>query len=277
VNDLLDLYGSWKAVAEDVLDPRTPEGWDLDALYADYLAGTTQKEIAERLGVDAEQVRQVFMRAGLPKRTRQEVNALFTTVRIGRMVEEVRDKVVSAYAETGTLTETVTVTGVSNRFARRILSEAGVPQTQPWRRACPDPRVISERDATRILREASKVLGGTMAAREYRDLALTRVMPNGQPWPRTQETLVTALGVRTWNEALRKAGVPVRLSTAGRLPVPVEPGLQIIRTLTKRLGRSPTMQDYDKVATSDGLILSTALARRHGRRWGNVLDAARSR
>ena len=74
VDDILDLYGSWRGASEDVLDPRTPEGWDLDAIYADYRAGTTQKELAKRLGVDAEQLRQVFMRAGLPKRTRQEVN-----------------------------------------------------------------------------------------------------------------------------------------------------------------------------------------------------------
>jgi hypothetical protein len=194
VDDIVDLYGSWKAASEDVLDPRTPKGWDLEVIYADYVAGTTQAEIAKRLGVDAEKLRQVFMRAGLPKRTRQEVNVLLAAHRTERVVGEVRDKVVAAYAETGLLKETVRTTGVGYRLARRVLSETGVPHTAPWRLACPNPRVISARDATRMLKEASRALGGKMSAREYREFAQTRVMADGQPWPRSQETLMYALG-----------------------------------------------------------------------------------
>ena len=73
--EVLLTYGSWRRASEDVLDPRVPEGWDLDAIYRDYLAGTTQTELARRLGVSAETVRVAFLRAGLPKRSMREVNA----------------------------------------------------------------------------------------------------------------------------------------------------------------------------------------------------------
>ena len=269
VSDIENLYGSWTKASRDVLDPRTPEGWDLDAIYADYLAGTTQKEIAKRLGADAEQVRQVFMRAGLRKRTMKEVSALSGPLRKERHVDEARDEVVAAYEETGLLTEVVRTTSVGYHLARRVLSEAGVPYAPAQRR-----RVISARDATRILREASKALGGTMSAREYQDLALERVMPNGQPWPRGYAPLVHALGTRTWNQALQKVGLPVGLSTAGRPPMPVEPCLRVIRELTKRLGRPPTKQEYDAVASTRGFVLAGALTRRFELRWENVLEAA---
>jgi hypothetical protein len=37
-----------------------------------------------------------------------------------------------------------------------------------------------------MLKEASKAFGGKMSAREYREFAQTRVMPDGQPWPKSQ-------------------------------------------------------------------------------------------
>jgi hypothetical protein len=126
------------------------------------------------------------MRAGLPKRTRREVNVLLVGHRTERVFGQVRDKVVDAYAKTGLLKETVRSTGVGYHLARRVLSEAGVPHTASWRLACPNPRVISARDATRMLKEASKAFGGKMSAREYREFAQTRVMPDGQPWPKSQ-------------------------------------------------------------------------------------------
>jgi hypothetical protein len=269
-----DLFGSWTKASREVLDPRTPEGWDLDALYADYLAGTTQKEIARRLGVDAEQVRQVFMRAGLSKRTRREVNVLLVAGRTTRLHDRVRDEVAAAYAETGLMKEVVRTTDVGYQLARSVLSEVGSPQMPSWRVACPNPRIISASEATRILREASKTLGGKMSAKQYRDLALTRVMPNGQPWPRSHETLAHALGARTWNETLQNVGLPVVVSTPGRRPTPVGPCFRVIRQLTSRFGRSPSKREYNEVASARGIVLSEALILRFGRRWENVLAAA---
>jgi hypothetical protein len=133
-----------------------------------------------------------------------------------------------------------------------------------------DRRSRTDRDA----KEASKAFGGKMSAREYREFAQTRVMPDGQPWPKSQETLEHALGVRTWNEALRKVGLPVCLDTAGRRPTPVEPCLRVVRELTKRLGRTPSEREYDEVALRRGIILSNALQKRFGRRWQKVLEAA---
>jgi hypothetical protein len=157
---------------------------------------------------------------------------------------------------------------------RRVLSEADVPYQMPWRLACPNPRVISARDATRMLKEASEALGGKMSAREYREFAQTRVTPDGQPWPWSQETLVRAVGVRTWNEALRKVGLPVALDTAGRPAKSVKPCLRVIRQLQERLGRSPIQREYNEVAGDQGLIRSTALRKRFDLRWQKVLDAA---
>jgi hypothetical protein len=91
-----------------------------------------------------------------------------------------------------------------------------------------------------MLKEASKALGGKMSAREYREFAQTHVMPDGQPWPRSQETLVAALGVRTWNEALRTVGLAVGLDTGGRRPTPAEPLPPISETPHSRSLKFPS-------------------------------------
>ncbi len=126
--EILLTYGSWRRATEDVLDPRIPEGWDLDAIYADYLAGRTQTELAKRLGVNAEMVRVAFLRAGLPKRTMREVNAVNSerAARKARIVaDSVRADVVDAYRRIGILTETAEVTGVGYGLVRRVLREEG--------------------------------------------------------------------------------------------------------------------------------------------------------
>jgi len=276
VDDIVDLYGSWKAASEDVLDPRTPKGWDLDAIYEDYLAGTTQAEIAEQLGVSAETVRQVFMRAGLPKRTRTEINAIMSersALKAKETADLVRDRVLASYRDIGLLRETSQATGVAYDLVRRILSEEGVLRPKrAWSTAIPK-RVISARDATRILTAASRTLGGIVKARSYDELALKRIMANGQPWPKSHMTLMRALGTRTWNEALQKVGLPVGRSRGTR-STDIEPCFRIIRQLTKRFGRPPVTREYDEVAAGRGVILSQALELHFGWRWRNVLEAA---
>jgi hypothetical protein len=107
-DDVLKVYGTWVWASREVLDPRVPDGWDLDALYADYLAGTTQTELAKRLGVNAETVRTAFLRAGLTKRTRQEVNAdnnKRSALKARRVADGYRDEVVAAYRQYGSIPE----------------------------------------------------------------------------------------------------------------------------------------------------------------------------
>jgi len=126
--EILLTYGSWRRATEDVLDPRIPEGWDLDAIYADYLAGRTQTELAKRLGVNAETVRVAFLRAGLPKRTMREVNAV-NSERAARkargVADTVRAEVVDAYRRTGVVKETAEATGVGYDLVQRVLREEG--------------------------------------------------------------------------------------------------------------------------------------------------------
>ena len=114
-----------------------------------------------------------------------------------------------------------------------------------------------------------------MKVRDYKALALERTMSTGQPWPRSEMTLMRALGTRTWNEALEKAGVPVGRSTGTR-STSVAPCLRIFRQLTKQLGGPPSTREYDEVASSKGVVLSQALELQFGWRWGNVLDAAKA-
>lgn len=276
VDDIVGLYGSWTKASEDVLDPRTPEGWDLDAIYADYLAGTTQAEIADQLGVSPETVRQVFMRAGLRKRTRTEINAVMSersALKAKEAADLVRDEVVAAYRDLGLLKETSEATGVGYDLVRKILSEEGILRPpRAWSLAT-RKRVISARDASRILNAASKAFGGRVSANGYDDLAPTRVLPNGQPWPKSHMTLMRALGTRTWNETLQKVGLPAGRSPGAR-STNIEPCFRIIRQLNKRFGRPPVTREYDEVAAGRGVILSQALELHFGWRWKNVLEAA---
>jgi hypothetical protein len=79
---------------------RFSDGWDMAAPRADYEAGTTQTELARRLGVIAETVRLAFHRAGYCKRTMTEVNGANTdraAAKAQRVADGVRGRVVSTY------------------------------------------------------------------------------------------------------------------------------------------------------------------------------------
>ena len=81
-----------------------------------------------------------------------------------------------------------------------------------------------------------------------------------------------ALGTRTWNESLIKVGLLVRRPGVQQTTA-VEPGLRIIRTLTKHLGRPPKIREYDEVAADRGVVRSQTLMVHIGR-WWDVLEAA---
>jgi hypothetical protein len=184
----------------------------------------------------------------------------------------VRDEVVVAYLKSGLRNEAAKATGADMNLVRQLLSEAGVLRpTQAWRVA--HRSSVTARDAVGILRAASEALGGRVTMREYRALALERVRADGQPWPKSEKTLIRVLRTQNWNEALQKAGIPAQRS-AGRRPRSLEPCLQIIRFLTRRLGGPPGIAEYDEMASSQGVILSQALETHFGWRWGNVLTAA---
>jgi hypothetical protein len=116
------------------------DGWDLDALYAEYLAGTTQTELARRLGCNAETVRVAFLRAGYAKRTMAEVNAVNTeraALKAKRVADNVRYQVVIAYRRGGTLAEVVKSTGIGYGLVQRVLREEGLinQRSTPKKRA----------------------------------------------------------------------------------------------------------------------------------------------
>jgi lambda repressor-like predicted transcriptional regulator len=232
------------------------------------MAGATLRELSERTGISRDTIFIALKEAGLPLRSHTEVVAK----RREHVDRRLRAKIINTFRRTGSIAATAQSTGASKERVRRILAEAGVDLEayRVWRPSRDQlPTQLPTDEARRVLRRAARNTGGRLTRKQYRELAKTRTS-SGRTWP-APDTLAKALGVFTWNEALTIAGLPTGLSSGVRSR-PRDKELALIRRLAKRLGRAPTMPEYD-ASRGVGLVTAQALTKRTAG-WTDVLKAA---
>jgi hypothetical protein len=268
VDEIVRIYGSWRAARLDAASTQSVP--HLGALYRKYEGGASLHELASDVGVSVMTVRKAFREAGLRVRTSDESLAMRAQRADGRMERET----VSIFQKTGNLAATAAQLGMNSARTRRILVQAdvNVEAYVAWCVHRAEPKGLLTAEKARILlQRAAKRTNGRLSAKRYVELAKDKAQSSKRPWPLSPDTLIRALGVATWNQALAAAGVPKGPSsgTRGFDRNMVWPR---IKQLSEDLGRAPTMTEYDALRR-DGLVSSQALTKRFGG-WRDVLDVA---
>jgi len=232
------------------------------------MAGATPRELAERIGISHTTIVTAFREAGLPVRGYSETGAKRTEL----ADRALRPEVIRTFRRTRTVATTAEVTGTSKERVRRILVEAGihVEAYRPWIPKGVQAPAYTTEDASKALRRAARSTGGRVTKQGYQDLAKASRSPASRGWP-SADTVVTALGVTTWNEALSAVALPTGHSSGFRTR-PRDKELAMIGRLAKRLGRPPTMPEYDAEKRA-AMVTAQALTKRSGP-WHDVLEAA---
>lgn len=234
------------------------------------MAGASPRSLGEHLGISHDTILIAFKEAGLPARTTAEAGV----TRKERLDAELAPRIVKTFKRTRSIRDTAHATGTSYERVRRLLAEAAIrPDAyRPWRVGkLGGPERLSAEDALAILRRAARSAGGGLTVKRYRELATVRRSSSGSKWPLSPDTLLKALGASRWNDALSLAGLSTQPSsgTRGRKR---DREWKSLRQLTKKLGRAPTMPEYD-ATRGPGMLSAQALTKRSGR-WRDALEAA---
>ena len=246
-------------------DPRVSEMHDL------YAQGATLAQVGDRYGLSRERIRQLFAATGLPTRTLAE-----TAEMNRRKARERGTEVVAAYRKLEDIRAVAEQLGVPQSIVREIVREerARQPTRESARRRKPSRRRFSDQELLDALRAAHAELGGVLSVGMYGTWARGRVLPDGRPWPGHQ---VCAHRFGSWRAALMAAG----LNANGASPI-TGTGLfaapdcvDAVRHVSRKLGRVPTCDEYDREARrSAGALPSLATIRTRCGGWLAALTEA---
>lgn len=209
-----------------------------------YLSGMTLEQCGKRHGITRERVRQVFRKAGLPKRTPEQNKAL------RRLDAAVAAQAVHLYQGSGDITAVARALGVTQEAVREAVREA-LPQFSVFRPATkPKPRFTDE-ELLGLLREVSREVGGVISVQDYDTYSAERTTSDGRPWP-TYQTPQHRFG--SWRDALLRAGLNANASSPIRGQRIFDAGHCIdgIRQLARELGAVPTARQYEEFAAQSG-------------------------
>ncbi len=208
-------------------------------MYAMYQAGATLREVGAAHGVSGQRVQQLFAAAGLPRGSHVKAGAVHRA--------EISEK------------------GPGRRPPR---------QSRTGRRPTWAKKKYSDEELVACLREASKAIGGVLSAAAYTRFAKTRSFPDGRPWP-THQTHFHRFG--SWRQALQAADLRANPSSpiAGQRLFEVGHCVDAIRHVHRELGRVPSVNDYERVASaSNGALPSSATIRNRCGSWVEALRLA---
>jgi hypothetical protein len=173
----------------------------------------------------------------------------------------------------GSVEKSASRAGCSVQVARAILGEEGIEvgQTYAWKRNTSRPRVSAD-FCQAVLVDAAKRCGGRITCNRYSAMFQDKASTNGKRWP-APNTLMHRLGVRTWNEALAVAGLPVVSPGPGvRGPSDAELVAFLVQ-LGKKFGRPPTPKEYEEAIRGSGMPRTPAVRHRFGT-WAGFVAAA---
>jgi hypothetical protein len=212
-------------------------------MYALYQDGATLKVVGERYGVTRERVRQLFNKAGLATRSRQEASERNRDT-IRRRIEEHRKQIVQGFLDTRNLDAVAAQHDVSISTVKAILKEA-LPSHEyraltykPWPKQYTDDELIA------FLRQAGAAQDGILSLASYRRFAGAR--RNGRKWP-TPQTYSTRFG--SWVKALHAAGMQANVPyTLGGKTFDAGDCFAAVRAVAQKLGKTPTSHEYEQCA-----------------------------
>jgi|SRR5450759_4166900 len=241
---------------------------DVAALFATCLAGDSLAVIGEREGVSGERIRQLFRAAGYPTLASAHTNRQ----RSHQRRAELEGPVVDAYRRLESITEVAKQLGISVALATSVLAEAGIETGRNHSRPTTPLRPkVTAQFCVEVLAEAVRRGGGSISEKRYQAMLRAGASTDGQPWP-WPSTLLSRLGVRTWNEALAIAGVPQCAPGAGSRGVGDDELFTLVIDLRGALGQLPTPGEFGRAARDAGLPGIQRVKRRFGS-WESFIAA----
>jgi hypothetical protein len=241
-----------------------------ERLAAEYAAGASLAEVGRVHGVTRERVRQVLKKHG------------FDMIELKRSSKEIRRQ------RKGEALETLVIERLrAGASPQTVAQEAGVPldTVQLLGDVHPDVMAMARLERKQVtpiysdaeildcLQIANGELGGVMTGAEYGEVASSRRLADGRPWPGRQ----TAMGrFGSWRRALASAGLPANASSAmaGRRQFDQEHCIDAILEVERALGHVPSAREYDIYSRDHGGVPSLATVRhRHGQ-WRLAVQRA---
>lgn len=206
------------------------------------------------------------------------VPEMFTKYAAGASLVEVgneygisRERVRQLFREAGLSTrsraETAAIRGKPKPAAKPRRSRVGLHPE--WAR-----KRYSDGDLIGCLQMAGETVGGVLSARSYDGFARGRVFADGRRWP-THQTAANRFG--SWREALKAAGLRANPSSpiAGQRIFDRGHCIDAVRHVDRELGRTPSVQDYERFSkASGGALPSSATIRARCGSWVGALRLA---
>lgn len=236
-------------------------------MHALYIGGMTLEQCAKRYGITRERVRQVFKKAGLPKRTPEQNRAL------RRLDAPAAERAVQLYRRTGDIDAVARELGVRRDAAREAIHQA-LPQHSVFRPAHASKPRFTDEELLDLLREVSANVGGVISVSDYNTYAADRTTPDGRPWP-THQTAQKRFG--SWRDALVRAGLAANPSSPirGQRIFEAVHCIDAIRQLARDIGEVPTAREYEEFAAkSGGSVPSLSIVRLRCGSWHLACKAA---
>ncbi len=228
-----------------------------------YRRGHTNVEIARRLGVSKERVRQLLQQyeiAVVPVAERRYLAA----------VEGREDEIVAAFVELHSDAAVARRLGLREQHVHRLidarLPEAGVLRRRPRRR----PPRYTDDELLVSLREAALELPSPMGYHAYRIWAGQRER-DGHPCPGPQ---VAQLRFGSWRRALVRAGLPANRAGGPRCTFAWPDVVTAVAACWRELGQSPSVARYETWRAGRAGLPSPATVRRQVASWNDLLVAA---
>jgi AraC-like DNA-binding protein len=227
-----------------------------------YGQGWTISEIAQRMGIGADWVRQLLRRYEVPavplweRRYRQAIT--------GREPE-----IVAAFLRLHRDNAVAQELALHPRHVRRLV-DAEVPEAGVLRRGRRNlTQTYSEEEMIRVLRRAALDVPSPMTIESYR--AWAQFSGNGHRWPGPE---VIKLRYGGWRNGLARAGLPTNSRYGPHARFAYPDVVAAVAAAWRDLGRYPSVMRFDAWRAGRRHLPAAATARRFARSWDDLLVAA---
>jgi AraC-like DNA-binding protein len=229
-------------------------------------AGATLAEVGRRFGLSRARIHQIFKQYALPRPDPAR--------RSQSRLEENRPAIREAFECLGQVPAVADELGLP----RQLVSQA-VREDPAWARRHRKDRKggkkkYSDGELMACVKEAASKWEGPLTGAKYESYARGRTLADGRPWPGRQ---TFALRYSTWREALGRAGVVANPSSgvAGHRKFDRGRCVGAVRYVANQLGKTPTVQEYERLAQqSAGSLPSVATVRHRLGTWDEALREA---
>jgi len=250
------------------LDGKIKRNQTVEEMHRHYLQGATLEEVGQRAGITRERVRQLFDKAGLPRRTRALAGARQIEARAERLDAE-HEMIARQFRERKNIQALADEHSLSIGRIKKMLRAKLSPREYLDVPTDASPKQYSDDDLLGFLRKAGRGQDGPLSLARYSEVARR----SRKRWPSVQ-TYVIRFG--SWTAARQAAGLPARNPppwTGERISR--EECLAAVRAVTQALGKLPTGAEYDRRAReSNGSLPSLATVKHRCGGWRQALRMA---